>query len=439
MDRVRRRLRSVFKRDGVKAAAASQPVQPLPLLPLTQRPLIPVDSDASNTASSPSPDSNYGAFSRLPAEIRLLILTYAFGDRTIHVDLSWRHPLVRQSLKSNPQEVTKRHCGLGQELIEDETKPKRWQWFSCVCHRSLETEEIGKIAFFKFESRIWPFEDECLSGKLCDCGCSDARELGDCFLGATGWMLACRGAYADGMDVLFSTNTFYISSTSLLLNIRRLLPAQWVNKIKSAQLAVGRPRRSLSRDSLIQGLWSDSEEEYGACEMLKVFDELPGLLPNLQRLEFYVQSILLPARNIPSAKRLSELKSRVVEPLEEMIRRFGTAKEIVVAVPLETWKALEQAQRGIEGDAFLGKPEPVDRGTIHDHWRYWRALGQGDDGSDIGYWMRTGWNDHTLVNDPGMVSCFGGGAIIRDIWGYYRREAELGRARYGENTLYTDN
>ncbi|KAK0639652.1 hypothetical protein B0T16DRAFT_336810, partial [Cercophora newfieldiana] len=31
-----------------------------------------------------------------------------------------------------------------------------------------------------------------------------------------GWLLACRQAYADGVDILYSTNTFFVESVQLL-------------------------------------------------------------------------------------------------------------------------------------------------------------------------------------------------------------------------------
>ena len=40
---------------------------------------------------------NYGLFQRLPLEIRQQILVHTFGNRALHVDITYDHPLVRKS------------------------------------------------------------------------------------------------------------------------------------------------------------------------------------------------------------------------------------------------------------------------------------------------------------------------------------------------------
>jgi hypothetical protein len=314
--------------------------------------------------------------------------------------------------------------------------PERWQWFSCVCHRSAETDNPSRIGFYKFETRLWPFEDECLRGNYCDCSGGDGPEPGDCFLGVMGWLLACRGAYADGVDVLFSTNTFYISSIPLLLNMQRLMSPHGIDKLKSVQLALGGSR--LLKDPLIHGLWGGTEDEQKACALPKVCAAVPNLFSNVRCLELYVQSWLLPSRGVPVDERVSALRRDVLDPLEDMVRSLGAGKQVVIAFPMEAWKALAQKHREREGDAFRWEPEAGDNCTILPHQRFWRALGRDDKGNEVGYWLRTGWNDHALVNDPHMVSCFGGGAVINDVWGYYRREAALGRPQYSDNITYED-
>ncbi|KAG9253482.1 uncharacterized protein F5Z01DRAFT_140062 [Emericellopsis atlantica] len=415
----------------------AEPNQPLPLLAPTAQ-VVP-----ESTSLPPSTDT-YGAFSRLPTEIRRQILTYAFGERTVHIDLSWRHPLVRRSAPvsgAGPQGASKKHCGLGEQLVEDNTLPKRWQWFSCVCHRSAETENPTRIAFFKLETTIWPFEDKCLEGEYCDCGGSDRPGQGqeDCFLGVIGWLLACRGAYSDGVDVLFSTNTFYLSSVPLLLNMRRLISPNGVDKIKSVQLALGEPRLTrFAKDPLVHGLWKGTDKEEKACAFPQVCSTVPNLFSNVRRLELYVQSQLWPSRDVPVDQRVPLLVRNVMDPLEDMVRSLGADKQVVIAVTLEAHKALMQKHGELEGAAFRWEPEAGADDSIERYGRFWRALGSDDNGNEVGYWLRTGWNDHDMVNHPYMTYCFGSGGSIFDLWGYYKREAALGRSQYGSNVTFED-
>ncbi|KAI6779307.1 uncharacterized protein J7T54_001037 [Emericellopsis cladophorae] len=421
-------------------ATDAEPTQPLPLLAPTAQ-IVPESTSLS------SPSDAYGAFSRLPTEIRRQILTYAFGGRTVHIDLFWRHPLVRRSASVSVsgeglQGTSKKHCGLGEELVEDDTLPKRWQWFSCVCHRSAEAQDPQNIAFYKFETTIWPFEDKCLEGEYCHCGGSDrpGKGYGYCFLGVMGWLLACRGAYSDGMDVLFSTNTFYLSSIPLLLNMRRLISPYEVDKIKSVQLAVGKSRLfRFEKDPLVHGLWQGTAEEKRDCALPLVCSTVPNLFSNVRRLELYVQSQLCPSRDVPVDQRVSLLVRDVMDPLEDMVRCLGAGKQVVIAVSLEAHKALMQKHRELEGAAFRWEPVVGTNGAIQRHQQFWRALGSDDNGNEMGYWLRTGWNDHDIVNDPYMMNCFGGGGgSIFDLWGYYRREVTLGRSQYATNVTYED-
>lgn len=89
-------------------------------------------------ASHPGPKDKF--FGCLPPEIRRRILVYAFGERTVHIDISY-------TLTSKPDEggsagasAAKTHAGLVRRpdhyirmYDEDEWQ---WRWYGCVCHRS---------------------------------------------------------------------------------------------------------------------------------------------------------------------------------------------------------------------------------------------------------------------------------------------------------------
>jgi len=168
-----------------------------PLLHSPEWPEIP-------TLPSP-PATNYGLFARLPLELRQQILSKTFGNRTLHVDLTFDHPLTRKSRPKTDQATSRRkHCGLGTELVRSTYRPKRWQWFGCVCHRRLTRADKDDGGSVIFKARIEPCDDACVrplavSKPIRDqdqsylfCLCSAKGE--DCFIGAMCWLLTCRQA-----------------------------------------------------------------------------------------------------------------------------------------------------------------------------------------------------------------------------------------------------
>jgi hypothetical protein len=72
-------------------------------------------------ASSANTKLNYGLFQRLPRELRQLILTQAFGKRTLHVHLAYDHPLVRMPYSK----ANKRPMFLSQRAGEKQPENRR--------------------------------------------------------------------------------------------------------------------------------------------------------------------------------------------------------------------------------------------------------------------------------------------------------------------------
>jgi hypothetical protein len=187
--------------------------------------------------------SNYGLFEHLPLEIRQQILGHAFGNRTLHVDLTFDHPLFRKPQDSPQQKKIKSafvprrtrsnaatgtpHCGFGTNLIRDTRQSKQWQWFSCVCHRRVVREEEDDASSAR-KPRIEPHEDDCIPGELvgkraghlttaptlCRCETTDhnSSPTDDCFIGVMGWLLACRQACATASNL---ANNHYSADHSL--------------------------------------------------------------------------------------------------------------------------------------------------------------------------------------------------------------------------------
>lgn len=175
---------------------------PLPFLPPPRpRALTPSPSRLSSTIAPSLLLNNYGLFGRLPYELRQQVFTEAFGGKTLHVSLTYGHPLERRppAKVAEEEKPANKHCGLGSQLVPDETQRQAWQWFGCVCHRrtGYSTREIEqREARNKFERTIEPCDDDCLKGLLCSCVLREGSlDKAECFVGIMGWLLTCRQAY----------------------------------------------------------------------------------------------------------------------------------------------------------------------------------------------------------------------------------------------------
>jgi hypothetical protein len=219
-DWIRRKLKSKGKS---KSKGEELTPDSLPFLP-QHRPTA-LTASPSRQSSDLTPSlllSNYGLFGRLPYELRREVLTAAFGGRTLHVGLTFGHPLVRRrpAKVAKGEQAARRHCGLGSQLVPDKKQRQAWQWFGCVCHRrtayTTRERENREAAWGKFAPTIEPCDDACLKGRLCSCdlehGTSNNAE---CFVGIMGWLLACRQAYVcRSFSELFAPSTHYLLTSA---------------------------------------------------------------------------------------------------------------------------------------------------------------------------------------------------------------------------------
>lgn len=152
-------------------------------------PDIPLATSASNVASMPIlptqrrralsllPAANQPTdfFSKLPLELRQHIYDYAFGDRTIHIDLQYG------------QADTKGHGhAMAFGANPDVDSPWKWRWWSCVCHHDRALSERG-LPLHGF------WLDCCRRGVGTYCFDLCLPE-GECQIGVMGWLQSCRQA-----------------------------------------------------------------------------------------------------------------------------------------------------------------------------------------------------------------------------------------------------
>jgi hypothetical protein len=151
-------------------------------------------SDASQPGSK---DKFFGC---LPLEIRRRILVYAFGERTVHIDLSY-------TLTTKPNEggsvgalAAKTHAGLVGRLDhyarmydEDEWQ---WRWYGCVCHRSGPEDMALSLGRFRsspgIDNRKYRLSACLIRGGVCHAWPGNKPDK--CRLECLGWLLTSRQA-----------------------------------------------------------------------------------------------------------------------------------------------------------------------------------------------------------------------------------------------------
>lgn len=136
----------------------------LPFLPSSRRPITPT---SLSTPGCP--------FFQLPAEIRNMILTMAFGGRALHMD------------------IVRSHEG--------------WVWRGAICHLKLP----GALS----STRYYWESDICPNDRWNACGCKETPPE-EYKVGIMGFLLSCKQAYTQGIDILYSTNIITIQTTVLL-------------------------------------------------------------------------------------------------------------------------------------------------------------------------------------------------------------------------------
>ncbi|EUC40275.1 hypothetical protein COCMIDRAFT_109253 [Bipolaris oryzae ATCC 44560] len=158
----------------------------LPFLSSSRRPVTPT------SLSTPG-----CLFFQLPGDIRTMILTMAFGGRTLHVDI------VRRD--------------------------EAWRWRGAVCHRNL----AGTQSSMRYG---WhgPWIDYYMWN---DCGCKETPPE-ECKIGIMGFLLSCKQGYTEGINFLYSTNTIDIQSTPLLLHLPQIILPNRLACIKSLEIII---------------------------------------------------------------------------------------------------------------------------------------------------------------------------------------------------------
>lgn len=175
------------------------------LLPPALAPRRPVTPSPEDTCETSQPSSIF--FSRLPAEVRSMVLKEAFGGQTIHIDRYFDHPRQRQAAcpswcpssmgdnadleRSQRPPCPKPHTGHW-GITSYRLKSKSQQWRSSVCHRNPPASDVFHPSWI--ESWRQPYDDSCRRGNKQHCDAWPGKWPLKCTVGAMGWLRSCRHA-----------------------------------------------------------------------------------------------------------------------------------------------------------------------------------------------------------------------------------------------------
>lgn len=350
-------------------------------------------------------------FRLLPPLIRRRILIEAFGERTLHIDLVYDHPPKYldhspRGYEAQVRQLIQRgqwpHCGVELGTYSwrnrDTKYPKAWRWFSCVCHRDGEWDVRERAKGRENGVRVMtePHQDICLDGMAQCCQSWRGEMPGKCFVGAMGWLLACRlacvllfltrfhGEFADflsryneGIDVLYSTNSFHISNHKMM----HALP----NQIRD------RHRAMITSVEIVWKFLRDPRESI-LDQFEVLLQRIPQCFPQLRNLYLY-PSGLWKTPMVTFDDDTEEFENDVLELIDGMVRKIGPQLLVCdFVMPLSKfnshWESsMEKGYRYEHG------------GPTRSSRRIWRPLApiQQEIGSEevvgTGYWIREGPDD----------------------------------------------
>jgi hypothetical protein len=180
-----------------------------------------------------------------------------------------------------------------------------------------------------------------------------------------------RNSYVEGIEILYTTNTFQMRSLPLIENLQRLLLRQHLDTITSVELAV-----KLPPDARYD--FAGSTAAPTADRLRKLLESLPHALPHLVRL--YLDLNFYPNIVLPETT-LSTTFGDILLPVDRLIPRLGSQlQECSIAICGTLWDDLHASSVSWTGY----KLEKGSASNVSD--RFWRALSTQGAGLD-GYWV----------------------------------------------------
>ncbi|CAM1501888.1 Fc.00g038720.m01.CDS01 [Cosmosporella sp. VM-42] len=346
-------------------------------------------------------------FDVLPFELRRKILCEAFGNETLHMELDYDHPMVplknptkRHGARNGVFDIsTQSFGGAGtwpkNYLRTDKWQPKKWQWWSSVCHQRTTVFDDLWMA-----TEEEPWMDGCQFGNNEYCSSSPGNAPAKCHLGIMGWLLSCRQAYSEGTTVLYRTNNFHLANSELILGLPKLLLPSKLALITSLQL--------IWKIHPFRGQQPNDPPFSDYRSFLMLTEQTPVIFPQARQLYISLQGDMFvfpenpqlhvikrgilcfigdPDMSGPDSERQKHdlIENRALEPVEDMISKFKCLKKCIIAIPSSTYWLQKQRVLANGGQVWELRNDRIEK--------HWRQL-QSREGSSVdGYWLQLGHRD----------------------------------------------
>ncbi|KAI7783094.1 hypothetical protein LA080_012547 [Diaporthe eres] len=356
-------------------------------------------ADKCNRATAGSP-----FFIVLPPEVRVSILTAAFGQRTMHIQRCQPvtpQPQAQGSRSSGTRNSTRQWLGglfatAKSKGRREEAPPagRGKQWYGCVCYRLADPAVDSSPAA---DSCLADLKSSRRNGRW---SCTNPPEVPpELAVGVMGWLLTCRQAYNEGVKVLY---TFHIRASNLhaFRGFIPQIPTTGLSYITSLELILD--RYLISQQEFATLLKSDASSS--EADILEgTLSRIPRLIPRLQKLYlgFCPDTCLLDgcaggdALEYKCAKYLMSLMQTLVCDLGQLGRPY----ELELALPSTPFgryrdeAIMQHSRMGLPG----WKAGMSSKFSRHSRLRlFWPAQDQRLDpkwesevarGADAGYWI----------------------------------------------------
>ncbi|KFX97071.1 hypothetical protein V490_02979 [Pseudogymnoascus sp. VKM F-3557] len=256
-------------------------------------------------------------------------------------------------------------------------KKKRWFWYCTVCDRCSQSIKNTLRDESNCDGNSIPGVSWC-----CDTWFIGASVLR---IGVMGWLLSCRQAYAECIDILYTTNTIFLYTNRFIINDlpRLILPLRFTS-ITSIKMRWTYDPFGWEYD---YEEWEHSE--YGFLKFNSLLKRLPEAFPHLKRLHISLEGMMYAYSLNDQLPRMVE--SNIMVPLDGMVRKFGpNTQSFVVSIPASIYTVLKYHSNNTTEQEIP---------KLRTDWaRLWRELPASDSEDPQpnnlkGYWIRIGQLD----------------------------------------------
>lgn len=189
--------------------------------------------------------------------------------------------------------------------------------------------------------------------------------------------------YAEGIDVIFTTNTIHMENYDLLQHLPRILLPQRLQLIQALEITwTFSPSVYIPGYRPMQDLWRNPTTEdsvlHEMCQMV------PKLFPHVRRLDIHLHCDLFMPMGF-TGWSLDGVERIFLGPIEDMIRLLGPGREVCVAIQKSLFECLHE-KNGNLFNLVQAKTELYNPYLA----RFWKEL---DPDNGLGYWICSGWPD----------------------------------------------